>query len=596
MRYWKASIVIAAAAALAGAGAPAASPPRLTGSIVGFVSDASGVAQMGASVLLYNRYERLVQKALTNERGAFGFDALAPDLYSIRVSLSSFLPAVKQNILVQPGMRSFLSINLASILSSVELVYVAPGQGAIMSDDWKWVLRSSLATRPVLRLRPGIDYSDPSARRGAASSLFADTRGLLRLSAGDAGTGADFGRAPDLGTAFALATSLFGASRVQFSGNVGYAATSGAPSAGFSTRFSPGPTGGLTPDVQVTMRQVFLPTRVGAGLLGGQDGAPPLRTLSFSVQDHAEIAEGLDLEYGVTLESVAFLDRLNYLSPYARASYGRGSYGTVQFGYSSGVPPAGPGEPQDPDLQRDLARLALFPRVSLESGRVRVQRTENFELGYMRVVGSRTFAAGVYRESVANAALLIAAPGGLFAASGDVLPDLFSNSSIFNIGRYRSLGYTASVTQALGDAWSVSLAYGSGGVLRTEERLMRSADPGELRSLVRASRREWLASRVSGSVPWAGTRFVTSYVWTDYRALTPGHRYLTQRINPEIGWNVYLRQPIPNLGGMPGRLEATADLRNLLAQGYLPIRTADGRDLFLIHSPRAVRGGLSFIF
>ncbi len=47
---------------------------------------------------------------------------------------------------------------------------------------------------------------------------------------------------------------------------------------------------------------------------------------------------------------------------------------------------------------------------------------------------------------------------------------------------------------------------------------------------------------------------------------------------------------------MPGRLEATADLRNLLAQGYLPIRTADGRDVFLIHSPRAVRGGLSFIF
>ena len=30
-------------------------------------------------------------------------DPLAPDLYSIRVSLSSFLPAIKQNILVQPG-------------------------------------------------------------------------------------------------------------------------------------------------------------------------------------------------------------------------------------------------------------------------------------------------------------------------------------------------------------------------------------------------------------------------------------------------------------------------------------------------------------
>jgi hypothetical protein len=579
-----------------GAPALAAAPPRLTGSIIGFVSNAAGVAQMGASVQLYNRYERLIQKALTNDRGAFGFDTLTPDLYSIRVSLSSFLPAVKQNILVQPGMRSFLSINMAGILSSVELVYVAPGQGAIMSDDWKWVLRSSLATRPVLRLRPGIDYSDPSARRNAASSLFSDTRGMLRLSAGDAGTGADFGRASDLGTAFALATSLFGASRVQFSGNVGYAATSGAPSAGFSTRFSPNRPDGLTPEVQVTMRQVFLPLRVGAGLLGGRESAPPLRTLSFTVQDRVEVAEGLDLEYGVTLESVAFLDRLNFLSPYARLGYAMGDAGTVQFGYSSGVPPASPGEAQDQDLQRDLARLALFPRMSLERGRVRVQRTENFELGYLKVVGSRTYAAGVYRESVANAALLISAPGGLFAGSGDLLPDLFSHSSIFNIGRYHSIGYTGSVTQALGDTFGLSLAYGNGGVLRTDERQMRSGDPGELRALVHASRRNWLAARLSGTSPWAGTRFVASYLWTDYRALTPGHRYLTQRINPEIGWNVYLRQPIPGLTGIPGRLEATADLRNLLAQGYLPIRTADGRNLFLIHSPRAVRGGLSFIF
>ncbi len=600
MQHWKAMIgaTIAWGVACSSVPAKAASPPRLTGSIIGFVSDASGVAQMGASVLLYNRYERLVQKALTNDRGAFGFDALTPDLYSIRVSLSSFLPALKQNILVQPGMRSFLSINLSGMLSSIELVYIAPGQGAIMTDDWKWVLRSSLATRPVLRLLPGIDYSDPSVRNSAGASLFSDTRGLLRLSAGDAGTGGDFGRSPDLGTAFALATSLFGANRVQFSGNVGYAATSGSPSAGFSTRFSRGQPGGMTPEVQLTMRQVFLPVRVGAGLLGGQQSAPPLRTMSLSVQDHAGLAEGLDLDYGVTLESVSFLDRLNYLSPYARLNYAMGRGGAMQLGYSSGVAPLSPGagEAGDADLQRDLMSLALFPRVSLEEGRVRVQRTENFEMGYMKVVGSRTFSGGVYRESVAHAALLISAPGGLFAASGDLLPDLFSNSSIFSIGRYRSLGFMGSVTQVLGDSASMSLAYGNGGVLRTDERQMQSADPAELRSMVRASRRSWVAARVSGTAPGSGTRFVTSYLWTDYRALTPGHPYLTQRINPETGWNVYLRQPIRNFAGMPGRLEATADLRNLLAQGYLPIRTADGRDVFLIHSPRAVRGGLSFIF
>jgi hypothetical protein len=48
--------------------------------------------------------------------------------------------------------------------------------------------------------------------------------------------------------------------------------------------------------------------------------------------------------------------------------------------------------------------------------------------------------------------------------------------------------------------------------------------------------------------------------------------------------------------GIPGRLEATAEMRNMLAQGYLPITTAGGRRMLLTHTPRAVRGGLSFIF
>jgi hypothetical protein len=46
---------------------------------------------------------------------------------------------------------------------------------------------------------------------------------------------------------------------------------------------------------------------------------------------------------------------------------------------------------------------------------------------------------------------------------------------------------------------------------------------------------------------------------------------------------------------MPGRLEATAELQNGLAQGYLPI-SQGGQQVMLVQSPRALRGGLSFIF
>ena len=40
----------------------------------------------------------------------------------------------------------------------------------------------------------------------------------------------------------------------------------------------------------------------------------------------------------------------------------------------------------------------------------------------------------------------------------------------------------------------------------------------------------------------------------------------------------------------------TAELRNLLAQGYIPVATPDGRQMWLVQLPRAVRGGVSFIF
>jgi hypothetical protein len=123
----------------------AATPAPLAGQILGHVRSSSGVAQMGATVLLYNRYDQLVRQALTTEQGRFAFDALAPDLYSLRVTLASFMPALRRNIAVAAGSENVLQINLASVLSTVELVSSGASRGTLMSDDWKWVLRSSSA-------------------------------------------------------------------------------------------------------------------------------------------------------------------------------------------------------------------------------------------------------------------------------------------------------------------------------------------------------------------------------------------------------------------------------------------------------------------
>jgi len=262
--------VIAALILSTPAAFPATSTP-LSGSIAGVVRNSSGVPQMGATVFLFNRSEKLLGRVLTNERGLFGFGLLTPDLYSVRVSLASFVPAMKQKIAVQPGMQSLLYVDLASVLSSIELVYAKPGEGALMSDDWKWVLKESAATRPVLRILPADSSSDPQQRQSSdqqagTGSVFSDTRGVLNLSAGDPGSLGSSSSQADLGTAFAVATSLFGHNELQLSGNVGYSAHAGLPTEGFRTSFS---RDGLGPEVAVTVQQIYLPAR---GTLAGPGG------------------------------------------------------------------------------------------------------------------------------------------------------------------------------------------------------------------------------------------------------------------------------------------------------------------------------------
>ncbi len=569
----------------------AAPPLKFSGSIAGMVSNSAGVPQLGATVLLYNRFDRLLQKSLTNDKGAFTFTSLVPDVYAVRVSMATFLPALKRDIVVQPGMQSLLSVNLTSVFSSIELVALAPGQNALMSDEWKWVLRSAAATRPLLRYLPGID---PGARR--TQSAFSGTRGMVKVSAGDQAAVSNLGTEPDLGTAFALATSFLGNNHLQVSGNVGYAPNSGAPAAAFRTSYKRDAPGGTSPEVQVTMRQVHLPARAGAAFLGGVDrGSPVLRSVSATFFNEAKLADGVLAEYGASMDSVMFLDNLNYFSPFGRLTIDAGDDDAVVVGYASGTPPAeiflNEGG-SAVEMQQDLAALALFPRVSIAGGRVRVQRSQSLEVGYRKTVGSRTYSFAAHREGVSNAALTLVGPEG-FEPGANLVPDLFSRSWIVNAGRYRSTGYVASITQSLGKNLDATLAFGSSGAL--------TAKPGdlailaELRDAITTTRRHSLTARVSGSVPTSGTQFVTSYQWANVDALTPPHLYLTQRVREGLGWNVHIRQPLPRLGGLPGRFEANADLRNLLAQGYVPLNVA-GRRVVMVHTPRSVRGGVSFIF
>ena len=79
------------------------------------------------------------------------------------------------------------------------------------------------------------------------------------------------------------------------------------------------------------------------------------------------------------------------------------------------------------------------------------------------------------------------------------------------------------------------------------------------------------------------------------RTLTPVDVFNTSAGQSDPYLNLFIRQPIPS-SFLAGHMDVLMDLRNLLAQGYVPVMGADGHTVYLVQSARSVRGGVAFNF
>jgi hypothetical protein len=570
----------------------------VVGSIAGSVTDENGLPQIGATVTLLGTDGRMLQRVFTNQNGAFLIDNLFPGLYGVRVSVPSFLPAIREKIRVDPGNRSHLAVQLANLFTSIQLVF--PGDGPVrdMTEDWKWVLRTASATRPVLRLTTPWEEKERQDVLRKFHGALGDVRGLLRVSAGDGGRISGLGTESDLGTAFALATSLFGNNNVLVSGNLGYGATRGTPTAGFHTTFSREMANGAQPEVSVTVRQLYRPVEAGRTLFGplNSHNTTVLQTFTLGFHDHVTLGDLVQFEYGFLYDSVSFLDRLNYVSPFGNLSYRLDEDTQLFLRYAGGMPRSDTAS-GDSALGQNLSALALYPRMSVQRGRPTLQRGEHFEVGFRQDFGAAgVLEAAAYRDSFSNAAVTAIAPAGLYT-NGDLLPDLFSNTSSFNAGKYETTGYRVSFARRLADHLQASLAYGLTGVLTPgDSDSLSTYDPNELRSILKPGAQHSVSAQLIAQLPQSRTWISSAYQWGNRRAVTAPDLFNASSTRSMPGLNVAVRQPLPQADYMPGKFEATAEFRNLLADGYVPLRTSDGRTLYLIQSVRSLRGGVNFIF
>jgi hypothetical protein len=338
------------------------------------------------------------------------------------------------------------------------------------------------------------------------------------------------------------------------------------------------------------------PLEAGQALFGGGDRyAAALQTFSFGFQDHVTLGDLAKLEYGFQYDSISFLDRLNYVSPFAKLTYNLNPNTVVILRYAGGVPrPDAEGIDQE-DLGRNLSALGLYPRMSLRDGRPTIQRGQHMEIAIRTQQGNNTLELATYRDGFSNAAITALLPGGIFT-DGNVLPDLFSNASTLNAGSYSVAGYRASYLHKWSDHLSTGVVYGLSGVLVPESGTLTTDNAAELRALLKPVREHSLTAQMIAQAPRSGTRLRASYEWASQAAVTPADLYNISDTWAMPGMNLTVRQPLPQVSYLPGRFEATAEFRNLLAQGYVPIRTADGRRMFLVQSARSFRGGFNFVF
>ncbi len=533
------------------------------GAISGYVRDASGIPQMGAVVEIIGTAARTFT-VFTDGAGFYSATDLLPGIYSVKVSAPSFLPALRERIGLHPGARAHVNVTLNTLLNAMR---VGPLRGTADDDDWKWTLRS-VANRPVLRV-----LDDPAA---SAENQDHELTGTLSFLGGSAAEG--YGSGSDASTGFTLERPVFSASRVGLSGNLGYGDS--VPVAALRGTYSRRLPDGTGPAMAVSVRR-FAPSDPNLHNAS-------LQAMAVSVADDLAIDDVVELKFGSQLQTIQFLGRVNAFRPHASVDLHLSPNTVVAYDYATALPDTSEGRGFDSE-PADLSEAD--PRVSVASFVTRVERSHHQELNVSRRIGNTNLQLAAFSDRLDNTALL--GTGAVTAASGYLLPDVYSGTFTYTGDTLNSRGLRVVLQRKLSSDLTATLDCAYGGVLDLAK---PDVEIQNAQQWISTQRRQALAAKLSGTVRRTHTQWIASYRWVSGSALTPVDMFNASPGQSDPFLNLFLRQHIPTLGFLPAHMEAMIDVRNLLAQGYVPVMGTDGQTVYLVQSARAIRGGVAITF
>lgn len=539
------------------------------GSISGYVKNTAGVPQMGVTVELLSATSKQPKMAYTDAKGFFSLAGLTPGSYDVYASAPSFLSTLRQDVVLAAGANKVINVTLKTLFEAVSML--PPVKKSDSDDDsWKWTLRST-ANRPVLRFDGDTAIVVEKAQEGQP------LQATLAMMAGAASEG--YGSGSDLGTAFNIEQSLFHTGTLGFTGDLGYG--NGIPDGVIRTSYTRNTNDGWSPSVALVVRHFAAPDTVPRG------GA--LEAIAMSYSDGFSVGNLMDFKVDTQGQAIQFLGReVNAFRPTATADIHLGANTILEYRYATSEPDTRASKGFD-SAPADLSESG--PRMSMVDGNPLLENAHHHEISLSQRMGNNKFQLAYYNDRVKDPALL--GVGDVDMTSGDILPDIYSGTFNYNGGELKAQGVRFVYQRKLSNNLTATLDYAYGGVLSLDEPWVTwSSVPGDMNHAWRHS----AALKLNGSLPRYKTKWIISYRWISGQTLVPVDMFNASAGQTDPFFNLFIRQPLPHVHGMPGNMEALIDVRNLLAQGYVPVIGPDGNTVYLVQTARSVRGGLAFTF
>jgi Carboxypeptidase regulatory-like domain len=557
------------------------------GAIAGYVKDSSGAPQMGAVVEIFVSAAKVGTTAFTDSRGYYTAENLPAGTYQVKVTAASFLPSLRENVILHSGAHLIINLTLNTLADAIKLM-PARRSATDDPDDWHWTLRSA-ANRPVLRvLEKDKDVKDDSESEDSSSLVVVShnnnerggDRPLKASVAFIAGPEAGgFGGTGDVTTAFALEKSLFSSGTLSFNGNIG--ASAGDPTGVLRASYAHDFGDTSRPTFTVTYRHFAAP---GAAVLNS-----PYSAIEMSSSDSMAVGGFIDLNYGADLQSMQFAERVTAIKPHGSVDVHLGPNMVVEYRYATSEPDTRATKGFD-TAPADLSESG--PRMALTNGNPEVERAAHHEVSVSRRMGDTRVQLAAFVDRVHN--LVLTGAGDPTSYSDDVLPDVYSGTFSYGYAPgVSSAGGRVVVQRKISDDLTATFDYSTGQTISASDTTMAWQ---ALAQSLGVSRQHSVGAKVYGYIPATGTRMIASYKWTSGNALSTVDAFNASpgQIDPYL--SLFIRQPLPCGSFMAGKMDALLDVRNLLAQGYVPVMGQDGRTIYMVQSARALRGGLAFTF